>query len=82
METDRRASQASLDANAAAAGQAVENVAAAGTAGNIDRRGSVTVAEGCAATANSSKGSVALAGDVNRKDGIFGFKLTSGRRMS
>jgi hypothetical protein len=76
MEGDRRASQAALDQNAAAAAQAVENVA------NSNRRGSVTVAEGGAATANARKGSVAVASDVTRKDSIFGLEATGGQRMS
>jgi len=78
MEGDRRASQAGLDANASAAAKAVENVAA----DNVHRRGSVTVAEGGAATANSRKGSVAVASDVTRKDSIFGLEATAGQRMS
>ncbi|KIW63549.1 hypothetical protein PV04_08542 [Phialophora macrospora] len=78
MEGDRRASQAALDGNAAAAAQAVQNVAA----DNANRRGSVTVAEGGAATANSRKGSVAVASDVTRKDSIFGLEATGGVRMS
>lgn len=76
LEGDRRASQAALDGNAAAAAQAVENVAA------DTRRGSVTVAEGGAATANNRKGSVAVASDVTRKDSIFGLEATGGTRMS
>ncbi|KIW34554.1 uncharacterized protein PV07_01331 [Cladophialophora immunda] len=78
METDRRASQAALDEHAAAAAQAVQNVAA----DSAHRRASVTVAEGGAATANSRKGSVAVASDVTRKDSIFGLEATGGRRMS
>ncbi|KIW94308.1 uncharacterized protein Z519_05624 [Cladophialophora bantiana CBS 173.52] len=78
MESDRRASQPALDDHAAAAAKAVENVAA----DNLHRRGSVTVAEGGAATANSRKGSVAVASDVTRKDSIFGLEATGGRRMS
>jgi len=75
MDGDRRASQAALDGAAADAAQAVQNVAA-------DRRGSVTVAGGGAATANSRKGSVAVASDVTRKDSIFGLEATAGQRMS
>lgn len=71
QEGDRRASVAA-DANAQAAQQAMENV----------RRGSVTTAEGGAATANSRKGSVAVASDVTRKDSIFGLEATGGQRMS
>lgn len=71
MEGDRRASQAA-DANAQAAQTAVENV----------RRGSVTTAGGGAATANSRKGSVAVASDVTRKDSIFGLEATGGTRMT
>jgi len=78
MEGDRRASQAALDDHANAAAQAVQNVAA----DNAHRRGSVTVAEGGAATANSRKGSVAVASDVTRKDSIFGLEATGGQRMS
>ena len=78
MEGDRRASQAALDANAAAAAQAVENVAA----DSVNRRGSVTLAEGGAATANARKGSVAVASDVTRKDSIFGLEATGGTRMN
>jgi len=78
MEGDRRASQAALDGNAAAAARAVENVAADAA----HRRGSVTVAGGGAATANTRKGSVAVASDVTRKDSIFGLEATGGRRMS
>lgn len=78
MEGDRRASQASLDANASAAAQAVQNIAA----DNATRRGSVTVAGGGAATANAKKGSVAVASDVTRKDSIFGLEPTGGPRMS
>ena len=74
MEGDRRASQAALDSNASAAAQAVENVA--------NRRSSVTVAEGGAATANIRKGSVAVASDVTRRDSIFGLEATGGQRMS
>jgi len=76
MESDRRASQAALDGNASAAQQAVENVAAQ------QRRGSVTIAGGGAATANSRKGSVAVASDVTRKDSIFGLEATAGQRLS
>lgn len=71
MEGDRRASLAA-DENAQAAQTAVENV----------RRGSVTVAEGGAATVNSRKGSVAVASDVTRKDSIFGLEATAGTRMN
>lgn len=78
LEGDRRASQASLDHNANAAAQAVENVAA----DNAHRRGSVTTAGGGAATANSRKGSVAVASDVTRKDSIFGLEASGGKRMS
>jgi len=78
MDGDRRASQAALDENASAAAKAVENVAA----DNAHRRGSVTVAEGGAATANSRKGSVAVASDVTRKDSIFGLEATGGQRRS
>lgn len=78
MEGDRRASQAALDANASAAAQAVQNVAS----DNANRRSSVTVAEGGAATANVRKGSVAVASDVTRKDSIFGLEATGGQRMS
>jgi hypothetical protein len=78
LETDRRASQAALDANADAAAQAVQNVAN----DNAHRRGSVTVAEGGAATANARKGSVAVASDVSRKDSIFGLEATGGTRMN
>jgi len=78
MEGDRRASQAALDGNADAAAQAVQNVAA----DNGGRRGSVTIAGGGAATANSRKGSVAVASDVTRKDSIFGLEATAGQRMS
>jgi len=77
LDTDRRASQAALDHDAAAA-QAVSNVAA----DNANRRGSVTVAGGGAATANVRKGSVAVASDVTRKDSIFGLEATAGQRMS
>lgn len=80
MEGDRRASQASLDANASAAAQAVQNVAADNSLNN--RRGSVTAAGGGAATANARKGSVAVASDVTRKDSIFGLEPTGGPRMS
>jgi len=76
MEGDRRASQAALDANESAAAQAVENVAA------DHRRGSVTIAQGGAATANARKGSVVVASDVTRKDSIFGLEATAGQRMS
>jgi len=76
MESDRRASQAAFDGNVNAAAQAVENVNAQ------NRRGSVTVAEGGAATANIRKGSVAVASDVTRKDSIFGLEATGGQRMS
>ena len=76
LESDRRASQAALDGNAAAAAQAVQNVAAG------SRRGSVTAAGGGAAVANERKGSVAVASDVTRKDSIFGLESTGGRRMS
>jgi len=76
MEGDRRASQAALDGNANAAAQAVQNVA------SDNRRGSVTIAGGGAATANSRKGSVAVASDVERKDSIFGLEATGGTRMS
>ncbi|EXJ93747.1 hypothetical protein A1O1_02140 [Capronia coronata CBS 617.96] len=75
MDGDRRASQAALDEHAAAAAQAVQNVEAG-------RRGSLTVAGGGAATANSRKGSVAVASDVTRKDSIFGLESTAGTRMS
>jgi len=78
MEGDRRASQAALDGNADAAAQAVQNVGA----DNVNRRGSVTLAGGGAATANSRKGSVAVASDVTRKDSIFGLEATGGQRMS
>lgn len=71
LEGDRRASQAA-DENAQAAQTAVDNV----------RRGSVTVAEGGAATANTRKGSVAVASDVTRKDSIFGLEATAGTRMN
>jgi len=71
MEGDRRASQAT-DENAQAAQTAVENV----------RRGSVTAADGGAATANTRKGSVAVASDVTRKDSIFGLEATGGMRMN
>jgi len=77
MEGDRRASQAALDGNADAAAQAVQNVGA-----DNARRGSVTIAEGGAATANVRKGSVAVASDVTRKDSIFGLEATGGQRMS
>jgi len=77
MEGDRRASQAGTDGIADAAAQAVQNVAA----DNV-RRGSVTIAEGGAATANVRKGSVAVASDVTRKDSIFGLEATAGQRMS
>ncbi|KIV92398.1 hypothetical protein PV10_03698 [Exophiala mesophila] len=75
MEDDRRASL-NTDANAAAAQQAVENVA------NANRRGSVTIAGGGAATANARKGSVAVASDVTRKDSIFGLEATGGTRLN
>ncbi|RVX67537.1 hypothetical protein B0A52_08890 [Exophiala mesophila] len=75
MEDDRRASLIT-DANAAAAQQAVENVA------NANRRGSVTSAGGGAATANARKGSVAVASDVTRKDSIFGLEATGGTRLN
>lgn len=75
LEDDRRASLIT-DANAAAAQQAVENVA------NANRRGSVTVAGGGAATANSRKGSVAVASDVTRKDSIVGLEATGGTRLN
>ncbi|KIW60982.1 hypothetical protein PV05_01155 [Exophiala xenobiotica] len=78
LEGDRRASQASLDANASAAAQAVQNVAS----DNAHRRGSVTAAGGGAAVANSRKGSVAVASDVTRKDSIIGLEPTGGQRMS
>jgi len=78
MEGDRRASQAGLDEHGSAAAQAVQNVAA----DNANRRGSVTVAGGGAATANARKGSVAVASDVTRKDSIFGLEATGGQRMS
>ncbi|EXJ55099.1 hypothetical protein A1O7_08024 [Cladophialophora yegresii CBS 114405] len=78
MEGDRRASQAALEDNAAAAAEAVQNVAAA----SANRRASVTVAEGGAATANARNGSVAVASDATRKDSIFGLEATGGRRMS
>lgn len=78
MEGDRRASQAALDGNASAAAQAVSNVAA----DNVNRRGSVTTAGGGAATANTRKGSVAVASDVTRKDSIFGLEASGGQRMS
>jgi len=78
MEGDRRASQAAFDGNTDAAAQAVQNVAA----DNANRRGSVTLAGGGAATANSRKGSVAVASDVTRKDSIFGLEATGGQRMS
>ncbi|KIV87016.1 hypothetical protein PV11_02589 [Exophiala sideris] len=78
MEGDRRASQASLDAHANAAAQAVQNVAA----DNANRRGSVTLAEGGAAVVNTRKGSVAVASDATRKDSIFGLEPTAGQRMS
>jgi len=78
LESDRRASQAALDGGASDAAQAVENVAN----DNAHRRGSVTVAGGGAATANSRKGSVAVASDVTRKDSIFGLEATGGQRMS
>ncbi|KAJ9496685.1 hypothetical protein H2202_007759 [Exophiala xenobiotica] len=81
LEGDRRASQASLDANASAAAQAVQNVAASDNAAQ-QRRGSVTVAGGGAAVANARKGSVAVASDVTRKDSIFGLEPTGGQRMS
>ena len=73
MDSDRRASQAA-DINSDAA-QAVKNIEAG-------RRGSVTTAEGGAATANTRKGSVAVASDVTRKDSIFGLEATGGQRMS
>lgn len=76
MDSDRRASQAALDGNDAAAAQAVANVAADA------RRGSVTTAGGGAATANTRKGSVAVASDVTRKDSIFGLEPTGGQRLS
>ncbi|KAG9780761.1 hypothetical protein KCU88_g3577, partial [Aureobasidium melanogenum] len=94
LESDRRASQAALDHHAAAAAQAVQNVAAsaeaeaaaamaAGTGtGSAGRRSSVTYAAGGAATANSRKGSVAVASDVTRKDSLFGLEPTAGRRVS
>ncbi|KAL2437187.1 hypothetical protein ABEF95_016725 [Exophiala dermatitidis] len=95
LESDRRASQAALDHHAAAAAQAVQNVAeaeaqaaaamAAGMgsgAGGAGRRSSVTYAGGGAATANSRKGSVAVASDVTRKDSLFGLEPTAGRRVS
>lgn len=75
LEDDRRASLIT-DANAAAAQQAVDNVA------NGNRRGSVTVAGGGAATANARKGSVAVASDVTRKDSIFGLEATGGTRLN
>jgi len=78
MEGDRRASQAAFDGNTDAAAQAVQNVAA----DNANRRGSVTLAGGGAATANSRKGSAAVASDVTRKDSIFGLEATGGQRMS
>jgi len=78
MEGDRRASQAAFDGNADAAAQAVQNVGA----DNVNRRGSVTLAGGGAATVNSRKGSVAVASDVTRKDSIFGLEATGGQRMS
>ncbi|KIW99770.1 uncharacterized protein Z518_10698 [Rhinocladiella mackenziei CBS 650.93] len=80
MGNDRRALHAASDEHdaAAAAPQAVENV----SADNAHRRGSVTVAEGGAATANSRKGSVAVASNVTRKDSIFGLEATGGQRMS
>jgi len=77
MESDRRASQA-FDGGADAAAQAVQNVGAE----NANRRGSVTLAGGGAATANARKGSVAVASDVTRKDSIFGLEATAGQRMS
>ncbi|EHY54328.1 hypothetical protein ABEF92_008781 [Exophiala dermatitidis] len=89
LESDRRASQAALDHHAAAAAQAVQNVAAsaeaeaaAAMAAGTGRRSSVTYAAGGAATANSRKGSVAVASDVTRKDSLFGLEPTAGRRVS
>jgi hypothetical protein len=67
QESDRRAS-AGIQSDAA---QAVENV----------RRGSVTNAGGGAATANTRKGSVVVASDVDRKDSIFGLEASGGMRM-
>ncbi|KEF54163.1 uncharacterized protein A1O9_09958 [Exophiala aquamarina CBS 119918] len=71
MEGDRRASLAA-DENAQAAQTAADNV----------RRGSITGAGGGSATANTRKGSVAVASDVTRKDSIFGLEATAGTRMS
>lgn len=63
------------DINSDAAAQAVQNVEAS------QRRGSVQVAHGGAATANSRKGSVVVASDVTRKDSIFGLEGTAGTQM-
>jgi len=79
QETDRRASQAGIDA---AAAQAVKNVEAEGAAG-AERRQSVGFqdASGGAATANPRKGSVLVMADSDRKDSIFGMESTAGVTM-
>lgn len=74
QEEDRRASRASINADAA---QAVQNVA------DSERRGSVGVgsAAGGAATANSRKGSVVVASDSDRRDSLVGMEATAGNTM-
>jgi len=83
QESDRRASQASVD-NGAIAAQAVANVEAEQAAG-AGRKGSVGGgmynASGGAATVNSRKGSVVVASDGDRRDSLFGMEATAGTNM-
>ena len=75
QEDDRRASRASVNADAA---QAVKNVEA-----DNARRGSsgVLSASGGAATANDRRGSVIVASDSDRRDSTFGMEATAGTNM-
>lgn len=80
QESDRRASQAGIDA---AAAQAVANIEAENAAAGGMRRGSVGLqdASGGAATANGRKGSVVVLADSDRRDSVVGMESTAGLTM-
>jgi len=78
QESDRRASQAGIDALAA---QAVQNIEAENAAGRKGSVGGLQNASGGAATANTRKGSVVVASDSDRRDSILGMEATAGTTM-
>ena len=79
QESDRRASQASIDGLAAQAVQNVEAENAAGRKASVG--GGLHNASGGAATVNNRKGSVVVASDSDRRDSIVGMEATAGTTM-